>query len=214
VTAAAPRPSLARPVSPLRVRPLAEIRPPIEVDLPRAARSARDLTATAAPIQGTLALALPQPVWAGLDDDQDRDFGPQPTPRSELPDPAGWARGLTQVLVEVLAGLRPSTQLLRWTTDEVYQVIRAATVPTSSGRSTRGPAPVRGRAGGARSAGQPARSAGPRPRAVVRSVRACEPADGVAEVSAVVSTPHRAQAVALRLEGHDGRWRVTALQVG
>ena len=51
-------------------------------------------------------------------------------------------------------------------------------------------------------------------RAVVRSVRVCEPADGVAEASAVVVDGGRVRAVAFRMVGLDGRWRVEALQVG
>jgi hypothetical protein len=49
---------------------------------------------------------------------------------------------------------------------------------------------------------------------MVRSVRVCLPADGVAEASAVVVSRGRVLAVALRLEGLDGRWRMTALEVG
>jgi hypothetical protein len=42
----------------------------------------------------------------------------------------------------------------------------------------------------------------------------CEPADGVAEVSAVFRCSHRVGAMAMRLQGVDGRWRITALQMG
>ena len=49
---------------------------------------------------------------------------------------------------------------------------------------------------------------------VVGPVRVCEPVDGVAEVTAVARRGGRAHAVAARLEGIDGRWRCTALQVG
>jgi aerobic-type carbon monoxide dehydrogenase small subunit (CoxS/CutS family) len=48
----------------------------------------------------------------------------------------------------------------------------------------------------------------------VRTVRVCEPADGVAEACAVVIDGNRVRALALRLVGLDGRWRVEALQVG
>jgi hypothetical protein len=51
-------------------------------------------------------------------------------------------------------------------------------------------------------------------RALVRSVHVSEPADGVAEVSALVRRGVRCTAVALRLEGMDGRWQCTALEVG
>jgi len=65
-------------------------------------------------------------------------------------------------------------------------------------------------------------SAGRRPRwcadgtspLVVGPVHVCEPVDGVAEVTAVARRGGRAHAVAARLEGIDGRWRCTALQVG
>jgi hypothetical protein len=49
---------------------------------------------------------------------------------------------------------------------------------------------------------------------VVRGVRVCEPADGVAEASAVVVDGGRVRAQAFRLVGLDGRWRVEALQIG
>jgi hypothetical protein len=48
----------------------------------------------------------------------------------------------------------------------------------------------------------------------VSSVRLTEPADGVAEVAATVRRGRRTTAVALRLEGLDGRWQCTALEVG
>ena len=46
------------------------------------------------------------------------------------------------------------------------------------------------------------------------NVRVCEPADGVAEVSAVFRRGQRVRAIAFRIQGVDGRWRVTALQTG
>jgi len=60
---------------------------------------------------------------------------------------------------------------------------------------------------------RPARRAWAQP-AVVRSVRVCEPADGVAELSAVVQAGARFRAIAARLEGLDGRWRCVRLQIG
>ena len=41
-----------------------------------------------------------------------------------------------------------------------------------------------------------------------------EPADGVAEVAAVLRIENRFRALALRLEGLDGRWRCVRLQIG
>ena len=46
------------------------------------------------------------------------------------------------------------------------------------------------------------------------SVRASEPADGVVEASAVFRRDERVAALAFRLQGVDGRWRVTAVQIG
>ena len=46
------------------------------------------------------------------------------------------------------------------------------------------------------------------------TVRVCEPADGVAEVTVVFRRAERVRAMAFRMQGVDGRWRVTALQTG
>ncbi len=46
------------------------------------------------------------------------------------------------------------------------------------------------------------------------TVRVCEPADGVAEVSVAFRRADRVKALAFRIEGVDGRWRITALQLG
>lgn len=46
------------------------------------------------------------------------------------------------------------------------------------------------------------------------TVRVSEPADGVAEVAAVYRRGERVRALAFRIQGVDGRWRVTALQTG
>lgn len=46
------------------------------------------------------------------------------------------------------------------------------------------------------------------------SVRASEPTDGVAEASAVFRRGQRVAALAFRMQGIDGRWRVTDLQIG
>jgi len=120
--------------------------------------------------------------------DPDAFFGPQPTPAVELPDPRVWAGRLAQAVAEVVGGDRPAPQLLRWTSGEVYALVcRQAAV-----------ARMRGTTG----------------RAVARVGRAEHPTDGVAEVSATVTRRERTTALALRLEGLDGRWRCTELVVG
>lgn len=147
--------------------------------------------AAPAPPAGLRLLPRPADRPAAVPDEpaEDDDFGPRPTSRTDLPDPRTWAARLVQALVEVLAGDRPAAQLVRWTTTEVYETVTAA-VP----------------------AGQ-AVTAGPR-RALVRSVHVTEPRDGVAEVAAVVRHAARCAAVALRIEGLDGRWQCTALHLG
>ncbi len=122
-------------------------------------------------------------------------FGPQRTSRGDLPDPAPWAARLTRSLLEVMTGQRPAPQMVRWTTPEVYTVVarRGALVArrAAAGRAGRTRHPV-----------------------VVQRVRVCEPADGVAEAAVVVRHGPRVRAVAVRLVGQDGTWRVSALQVG
>jgi hypothetical protein len=135
----------------------------------------------------------PTPGAARLAEPDDDMFAPQPTPRADLPDPHFWAGRLAQAMLEVDAGIRPVAQLRRWTSDEVYARLRR--------RSHRSRFVV---------AREPGRQ--PPTRVWVRSVRVCEPADGIAEVSAVVQDGRRPRAVAFRLEGSDGRWRCTALE--
>jgi hypothetical protein len=130
---------------------------------------------------------------ARLADPDDDMFSPQPTSRADLPDPQFWAGRLAQAMLEVDAGVRPVTQLRRWTSDEVYARLRR--------RSHRARfVTVR----------EPGRQ--PAARVLVRSVRVCEPADGIAEASAVVYDGRRTRGIAFRLEGTDGRWRCTALE--
>ncbi len=196
----------------LRRLPLPACDPPYDDEVGVPATASRGGQGSAA-VQGTLALAfvLPSGVPAvpdvppalsappdlhlvgPADADEALDeveFGPQPTPRADLPEPRTWAGRFVQAVVEVLAGDRPASQLVRWTTTEVYDDVACRVTP----------------------GGRPG-SAVP-PRAVVRSVRVTEPADGVSEVSALVRRGPRVTAVALRLEGMDGRWQCTALELG
>ncbi len=117
------------------------------------------------------------------------------TSTSALPDPTRWSGQFVQAAAEVAGGLRAPAQLVRWTSEEVY-----ATLARRSEVSVRAL-----RAG---------RLTAPAGRLRVRSVRSCAVRDGVVESTAVVVDGVRARAVALRLEGLDGRWRVTALELG
>lgn len=187
---------------------------PVPISQPRPAlKVIRDEPDDVPPAQGALTLALPSPA-APRDGDLrdgavgDVSSGRQPsghqvaslddfaarrrTSGTVLPEPKQWATQFVQAAVEVAAGLRPANQLIRWTSDEVHGMLARR---AKLGRQ----AVLRGR---------------PPQRGVVRSTRVCIPRDGVAEATVIVADGSRTRAVALRLEGLDGRWRVTALEVG
>jgi hypothetical protein len=113
---------------------------------------------------------------------------PAPTATAVLPEPRRWTAQLAQAAVEVIAGIRPPQQLLRWVGDDVYERLQA-------------------RHRGA------VRRPGPRPPSFLRSVRVSLPRDGVVEATAVVQCAGRCRAMAIRLEGWDGRWRATELDL-
>jgi hypothetical protein len=116
------------------------------------------------------------------------DFGPTWSRRSELPDPQAVGRRLITSTLEAFAGRRPVAQLKPLVSPGLFTALSERRRPRWCSEGT---APM-----------------------LVSSVRVCEPVDGVAEVSAVVHRGGRAHAVAARLEGIDGRWRCTALQIG
>lgn len=183
MSTAARRISHLRPVT---VAPPTSPRPPA-IPLREALARSAESAGNPAYIQDALAVDL-----AAASDEQL--FGPQTTARADLPEPAEWASQIAQAVVEVMSGLRPAAQVVRWTTPEVYAVI-----------ARRGAIAARRRAATSRTRPQ---------RARVRSVHVCEPADGVAECSVVMSEGERVRAMAVRLVGQDGRWRVEALQIG
>lgn len=129
------------------------------------------------------------------DEEEDRFFARQRTEDSDLPAPKPFCGRYVQALIEVLAGERPVIQLMRWTSDEIYQMLleRVQAITQAGGGSGRG--------------------AG-RLRATVCSVHVQRPSNGVAEASVHVRHAGQSRAVALRLEGLDGHWRCTALQLG
>lgn len=107
------------------------------------------------------------------------------------------ARSIAQAAVEVLAGTRPAQQLSRTLDPGCFSALQhraaltrahAANAPGGQSRLHRSP--------------------------MVRSVRVCAVNDGVYEASLVVSEELRSRAVAMRLEGINGTWRVTALEIG
>ena len=186
----------------LRLVPTPHWEPPYEDT------DARPALAGVDPVQGTLALtfllpsglpALPstpllrlvEPALRSSSDDSL--FDAQPTSSAHLPDARFWAGRLTQAILEVEAGVRPVSQLRRWTSDAVYAQLRS--------RSNRRRVLALRETGRRRT-----------PGLTVRSVRVCEPDDGIAEVCAVVHDGRRPRALAMRLEGTDGRWRCTVIE--
>ncbi len=127
----------------------------------------------------------PRPDCAAV---PDADFGPSWSSRSDLPDPGVAGRRLLTLTLEAFAGRRPIIQLQHLTTARVFTALSAGRRPLWCAEGT---APL-----------------------LIGRVHVCEPVDGVAEISAVARRGGRAHAVAARLEGIDGRWRCTALQIG
>ncbi|SNC71498.1 hypothetical protein SAMN05445756_1512 [Kytococcus aerolatus] len=116
-------------------------------------------------------------------------FDRQPTPTADLPPATPWTAHLCRTLVEVMDGSRSAQQLTRWVTlDILHRLARRSTLARRHGTAT----------GSTR----------------VRSVRTCHVRDGIVEASAVVVVRGQVRAIALRLEGLDGRWMLTALEIG
>lgn len=185
--------TLARPVAPSRSAELYAW--PVPVNEPHPAVSAPGPAAPATGLQDVLPLSAPRPrpavhgrarrtpSWS--------DDGPRATPSHELPDPVLLVTTVAATTLEVLSGCRPVSQLLRWTTPEVYATLSA-------------------RAGAAARRRRPGTAV---QRTGVVRVSTCSPRDGVVEAAAVVTAGTRVRAMALRLEGWDGRWRVTVLEL-
>jgi hypothetical protein len=104
-----------------------------------------------------------------------------------------WAARFVHAATEVASGLRSPTQLVRWTSPDIHATLQRRAALAS-----------RARAAGVYRAGKP----------IVRSLRMSVVRPGVYEVCAVVGDVDRVLAVALRMERFDGRWRVSALEIG
>jgi hypothetical protein len=116
-------------------------------------------------------------------------FAAQPTGRNDLPELQAFSRRLVIAIIEAATGRRSATQLSKHTSSGVQ-------------------------AGLARDAGKITRLGTAQRPATLHSLHIAEPADGVAEVAAIVRVDNRFRAIAFRLEGLDGRWRCVRLQVG
>ena len=180
---ALPRPALARAVAlpVLRLVPAPISEPPYDDELPGLPPAPSQ-----APLGPLALLASPLRLVRPLSFD-DEDEPRHRTPLRDLPPAPPVARALVQGLLEVLAGVRPLAQLQAATSVELFAQLERV---------------VHGRP----------RPPGPRPSSgAVRSVHVQELPDGVAEVCATVQRGERVTAIALRLEGLQGRWRCTDL---
>jgi uncharacterized protein DUF6459 len=116
---------------------------------------------------------------------------PQSAARAALPDPATWARRLLIGVIETAGGRRPLNQLAPLLSPGVASGLRTDFELAA----------LRGTPHWTHAA-------------VIRSVRASEPAENVAELSATVRAGQRVRAVAMRLEVRHGRWCCTRLVLG
>ena len=142
---------------------------------------------TTASVQGTLALDYGRQVRSVASPDLRLVAGG----RAEL---ESFAHRFARAVVEVIGGDRGPSQLLRWTSEQVYAELQHRTALLSA--TTPGDRRVR------------------RLRSQVRSVHLFCPSPRAAEISVHVRHGERSRAIAARIELVDGRWCCTALQFG
>jgi len=143
----------------------------------------------------TSATRAPQPyrqdaLSVTVDEHDDAWFRPQLTSARCLPEPSLWAAQAVRVLFEVMDGLRSARQMSRWVDHHIAERVARRGV-VARRRGGRYPQPGK-----------------------VCSVHVSVPRDGLCEVAALVLHRGRYRAVALQMTGRDGRWVITALEVG
>lgn len=149
-------------------------------------------------VQGTLALAFTLPSGLAAAPSGGLHLVPPHTPQTPQTqpapdDPSGWGARFAQSIVEVLAGDRPATQFVSWTSPGVYAQLRrrydlAASLSTAERIAQR--------------------------RALARRVHVHRTAEKAAEVTSAIHGQDRVRAMAFRLELTADRWICTALELG
>ncbi len=184
-----------QPARPLRVRRVMAYQPPEIVEElsladPPGRRDYLQLE-LAYPAPTRPALTLVRGRSSGHDDDAiGWGFGPQPTRTADLPEPTAWAGRMGLAAIEVARGVRPAQQLMRWTSPPIFaSLVRRQMRAVRRGRAIRRPL-------------------------VLRRVTCCHPRDGIVEATVVVHDGGQVRALALRLEGQDHRWVISALELG
>ncbi|SDH84416.1 Rv3235 family protein [Agrococcus jejuensis] len=124
----------------------------------------------------------------------DEYFDYQPCSTRDLPDPTPLVDNLTRCVIEVLLGTREVEQVARWVTEDTYLHLARRSIAARRTRALRKQQPIRA-------------------HYEIGPLVVTHPADGIVEATAIVRSPGRTRAVAMRLEGLDDRWRATAVHV-
>lgn len=126
--------------------------------------------------------------------DSDDYFGIEFVNSDELGDPRPILAFLAQSVIETLAGIRDIEQCARWLSDGVYQQLRQKSLASSRSRAESSVKAMR-------------------PNLVVGKISVFSPRPAVIEGVVIVHNVGRARAVAIRLEGYNGRWRARSVAV-
>ena len=121
-------------------------------------------------------------------------FGVQYASTAELGDPQPVLAFLAQAVVEILAGIRDVEQTARWLSDGVYQQLKQRALAFNRQRAA-------------------SQAKHLRPNLSIGKISQFSPRDGVIEGVVIVHNRGRARAVAIRLEGYNGRWRAKSVAV-
>jgi hypothetical protein len=126
--------------------------------------------------------------------DSDDYFGIEFSKSSDLGDPRPVLAFLAQSVIETLAGIRDIEQCARWLSDGVYQQLRQKSLASTRSRAESNVRQLR-------------------PNLAVGKISVFSPRDGVVEGVVIIHNMNRARAVAIRLEGYNGRWRAKSVAV-
>jgi hypothetical protein len=176
-------------LAPIRILPIPEFRPaalPEDVPLETLALGAQRVSPF---IQDALAFELmPR-----------RSDAERVLVEGDLPDPQEWMRATSQAILEVMAGLRPPSQVVRSCAPEVYLAI--ARRHTSAARR-------------AAAAGVGASNAQRVCRPTVARVRLSRPRPDAVEAVVLLLVGPRVRAMAVAAHASPTGWRITALELG
>lgn len=121
-------------------------------------------------------------------------FGMEFAKSADLGDPKPILAFLAQSIIETLAGIRDIEQCARWLSDGVYQQIRQKSLASTRSRAESSVKALR-------------------PNLAVGKISVFSPREGVVEGVVIIHNIGRARAVAIRLEGYNGRWRAKSVAV-